>query len=192
MSADKRDALATLGTIIDDTQGRDAIHVAVIAVRASQRLFPGQDVGVEDGEASPKAGTLVGIVDPFLKQPVQVGEWFWMLLYPRTITSLRHVWSHPALPDEPPPERKPASMHDKKAASEGWLRSFVAKADCPSYETVIATAIGEGAHQWDPDEYLHFNGQDAHGEIPDEFWDHIEVVTGRKPEHRPKYFSCGC
>lgn len=47
-------------------------------------------------------------------------------------------------------------------------------------------------HQWDADEYLHFNGRDAHGEIPDEFWTHLEIATGKKPPHKPKYFSCSC
>jgi hypothetical protein len=45
---------------------------------------------------------------------------------------------------------------------------------------------------WSPDEYLHFDGEDAHGEIPDEFWTHLEVVTGERPPYRPKYFSCSC
>jgi hypothetical protein len=35
------DALATLGTIIDDTQKRDAIHIAVEPVIAGERLRPG-------------------------------------------------------------------------------------------------------------------------------------------------------
>jgi len=55
MSADKRsvstDALATLGTIIDDTAGRDAIHLAVEPIIAGEKLYPGQDVGISEGKA---------------------------------------------------------------------------------------------------------------------------------------------
>lgn len=190
MSGDNRpvatDALHTLGTIIDDQQKRDAIHLAVIPMQAAQRLFPGQDIGTADGMASTSASPL-GIVDPFLKVPVQQGEWFWMVIYPRTITSLRHVWSHPALPDEPQPV-------SSRAASEAWLRDFVARSDCPTYESVIGKAVehinGIGGG-WD-DDYLHFNGSDAHGEIPDEFWSHIEAVTGLKATRRATYFSCSC
>lgn len=42
--------------------------------------------------------------------------------------------------------------------------------------------------------YIHFDGQDAHAEIPDEFWNHMEVVTGMKFEgdDRATGFSCSC
>jgi hypothetical protein len=33
-------------------------------------------------------------VDPFLADPVQPGQMFWLFLYPQTITGLRHVWEH--------------------------------------------------------------------------------------------------
>ena len=99
MSEDKRpappDAIATLGTIIDATAKRDAIHIAVIPLPAAHKLFPGQDVGVVDGQATAKTEA-AGIVDPFLKENVVPGERFWLFLYPYTITSLRHDWHHPA------------------------------------------------------------------------------------------------
>jgi DNA-directed RNA polymerase subunit beta len=41
------------------------------------------------------------------------------------------------------------------------------------------------------DGYIVFD-RDASGEIPDEFWDHIEIVTGRVVKNRPRYFSCAC
>jgi len=111
---------------------------------------------------------------------------FWMVLRPRLITSLRHVWTHPDLPDEP----GVAAEQDApdKVASEKWLRHFCATADCPSYEAVIGRLIDEDV---DGEEYLHF-GTDAHGEIPAEFWKHVEIVTGRKFSNPPTYFSCAC
>jgi len=35
-------------------------------------------------------------------------------------------------------------------------------------------------------------GKDASGSIPDEVWEHVEAVTGKKQEIRPSYFSCSC
>lgn len=189
MTADKRsiatDALEVLGTIIENIEvGRDAIHLAVEPVTATEKLVPGQHVGADGSSKEPH----VGIVDPFLERPVQPGQRYLLVIYPRQITSLRHVWSHPAFAGDGQPVLSEA---DKKAASEQWLRDFIAGADCPDYHTVIAAAINGGDDAWD-DDYLHFEGHDAHGEIPDVFWDHVEIVTGQKPARRAKYFSCNC
>lgn len=194
MSADKRtvstDALETLGTVIGVDEKRDAIHLAVEPVTAgAQRLMPGQDIGLdEEGKASAYAKPHLGIVDPFLKDTVQPGQRFWLVVYPRQIKSLRHVWEHPAFPLSGETEVAP---QPSKAASEAWLRNFINGADCPGYEEVIAKAVNNDS--WS-DEYLHFDGSDAHGEIPPEFWDHVEIVTGRKipGDKRASFFSCSC
>ncbi len=86
-----------LGQLIDDTQHRDAIHIAVAPVEAAEQLRPGQHIGVRvDGRASTRGTAPIGIVDPFLKADVLEGQRFWLFLYPYTITSLRHDWTHPA------------------------------------------------------------------------------------------------
>lgn len=195
------DALATLGTLIDETAARDAIHLAVEPMIAGETLTPGADVFVRNGKAyylGEGEDSPAGIVDPFLSlcsgvDLVPPGAHFWLILMPRTITSLRHVWEHPDFPASAGAPEPKAALTDKEA-SERWLRDFVARSDCPSYEAVIATAIGEGARQWSEGEYLHFEGVDAHGEIPPEFWDHVEIVTGRTiPQgSRASWFSCGC
>lgn len=208
--SDKRsvatDALETLGTLIDDKQKRDAIHLAVEPVVAGERLSPGERITVVDGVAmSADDPEALGIVDPFLKNPVRKGQRFWFVMLPRTIKSLRHVWAHPAFPDEvgteapdepDEPEEVPPAIRtlrnlQTKERSERWLREFCNSADCPSYETVMAT-IANGNRGSRDGEYLHFSGSDAHGEIPAEFWDHAETVLGRKLEQRPTHFSCSC
>lgn len=91
-----------LGRLCGDDARRDAVHVAVAPVVAGMDLLPGAHVGLtQDMQAvlGPRAacGTdAVGIVDPFLHSPVKKGERFWLVLYPGTITGLRHVWTHPA------------------------------------------------------------------------------------------------
>lgn len=74
---------------------RDAVHVACIPVKAGRPLAPGEYVKVVNGEAE-LSSTPDGIVDPFLKELVHYGEWFWLLLLPGTVTGMRHEWSHPS------------------------------------------------------------------------------------------------
>lgn len=104
------DALATLGYIVDETAQRDAIHLAVEPVVAGQLLHAGQHVGKLPNEGAPEYGittNTVGIVDPFLRGPVHRGQRFWLILYPRQITSLRHVWEHPEFPPAFPEFKEP-------------------------------------------------------------------------------------
>lgn len=202
--SDKRsvatDALETLGTIIDAQAKRDAIHLAVEPVIAGVVLPPGMHISVTDGVAMPAIpGEGLGIVDPFLLRPVKMGERFWFVMYPRTVTSLRHVWAHPAFPDVAttetiaelvPPAIRTLRDQLSKDSSERWLREFCESSDCPSYERVMA-AIVDADWSWD-DDHLHFDGSDAHGDIPPEFWAHVEIVLGRKIDKKPSHFSCSC
>jgi hypothetical protein len=198
------DALATLGTILTEQHGRDAIHLAVLSATARHVLMRGTHIGIgADGLASNSAKPYLGIVDPFLKGAVQPGEQFWLMLYPRTITSLRHVWAHPSIPDEP----ETTKDNKSKEASEAWLRAFCNGADCAGY-TAVMGAIRDGHYSGDEErvnndpsewsvsfdgEYIHHNGSDSSGIVPPEFWDHAETVLGRKIQHSAEtYFSCSC
>lgn len=193
MSVDKRsvftDATATLGQIIDETAARDAVHIAVEPVYAGATIFPGQSVAIKNNDiAVPVApGEGVGIADPFLPaKAIYFGERFWLFVNPRTITSLRHVWAHPAFEGVAEP------VVDK-AASEAWLRNFVDQSDCPGYETVIAAALND-VEGYGDDRWVMIHGSDAHGKIPPEFWDHLEIVTGQTipSDERAPHFSCSC
>lgn len=105
MTVDKRsvhtDALHTLGFIHTQDEGRDAIHLAVEQVTAGSYLNPGAHIGRDaDNRYTIRApGEGLGIVDPFIQGMVRPGDRFWLVVYPRKITSLRHVWSHPDFDD---------------------------------------------------------------------------------------------
>lgn len=177
-----------VGEILTESQERDAIHVAVASVIARDRLAPGEHIGFLSSDNQEEVCSLrhsservgIGIVDPFLKEPVEDGQRCWMFLYPRTITSLRHSWTHPAF--------APAAPIADKLKSEAWMRDFLWSMSGPDYETVIAAAVSGSGF----DDYLLIQGDDAHGEIPPEFWDHVEVITGRKCPRRATYFTCSC
>lgn len=186
--SDKRtvhtDALETLGTIIGEDEKRDAIHLAVAPVVARETLRPGQNV-TADGYGR---GNFVGIVDPFLVNSVSAGERFWLVIYPRKINSLRHVWSHPAFPDE---GAAPAEFTKEQA--EQRLRVITESWDGPSYgEFIEIVTNGESGHYSMEGDHIYSYGVDASGEIPSEVWDLAEVITGRKIASRPQWFSCSC
>jgi hypothetical protein len=218
-NAEKRsvstDALETLGTLIGENEKRDAIHLAVEPVVANEDLYPGEDIGLISPGVGGRSDKPVGIVDPFLEEEiVKKGQHFWLVLYPRQITSLRHVWSHPAFPEEPEvsspsqtvfteeEEMKIKRVNGIISGSEQWLRNFCANNDCPSYETVMEVVMSDEdqgdidedyGHTWKKnDDYIVFYGTDAHASIPDEFWEHVEAVTGKRFTTRPTHFSCSC
>jgi hypothetical protein len=89
-----------LGRLIEDgDRRRDAIHIAIAPVTATERLTPGQHVGlVKEGnlDLAGPCEKCIGIVDPFLTAEVEAGQRFWLFLYPNTVTGMRHIWAHPA------------------------------------------------------------------------------------------------
>lgn len=191
--SDKRqvttDALETLGTIISDQEKRDAIHLAVEPIIAVEKLYPGQDVGLKDGGAG-VTDNPVGIVDPFLKTPVLAGERFWLVVYPRQIESLRHVWSHPAF------EQSDAS--GPTSESQQWIKAFAAEID-QTYNKLMQAASywveGEReGQQWNGN-YTYDNSE-SYKDVPDEkweeFWHHYEIVTGTTAKERTSFFTCSC
>ncbi len=130
--SDKRsvatDALETLGKIIDESAGRDAIHLAVEPVVAARKLHPGDHVGFVDGGVGP-CDNPVGIVDPFLEWNVKKGERFWLVVYPRQITSLRHVWTHPAFQNAQVPESKNVQAPESTMLSQSTTTAALPAAD---------------------------------------------------------------
>lgn len=187
---------------------RDAIHIATAAVFAETDLEPGDHVGLTTerpdvmglSEIAP-----LGIVDPFLTETVKKGERFWVFLYPGTIRSLRHAWSHPAF------DKKQQLIEDlKDSIHKRRMRQFAAslpkvgeeeeyenghwvitrEGTQPTYEEVLERAkdyVQNGEYWCDGGT---FEGQ---GLYP-EFWTDFEVITGIECPKSDQYsfFSCSC
>jgi hypothetical protein len=81
---------------------RDAIHVPILPVIALEVLNPGDKIALKnigDSFAASKSKSPVGVVDPFLKEPVKVGERFFCWIKPSTVHKLWHEWTHPIFDD---------------------------------------------------------------------------------------------
>lgn len=185
--SDKRtvatDALATLGTIIDKTAKRDAIHLAVYPIVAAEKLYPGQHIGIVDEKATTKAEKKLGIVDPFVSGFIPDGDMFWLIVYPRQITSLRHVWEHPEF------DKPPVSIESEFDKSQKWIMDFADRI------RQHPTKLMEAADLWvEEGEYTYDNSESYkdHWEDFTEFWKHYEVVRGKKPKSLESFFTCSC
>lgn len=211
MSGDKRsvttDALETLGSIIGPDEARDAIHLAVENVVAGEVLWPGQPIGLKDdgmayfhGTASMRGKKHLGIVDPFLVNRVNAGEHFWLVVFPRQIKSLRHVWEHPDFPPSRDNLMLSSVTHgrddlgtsgeDTVAKASVYLHR-VARDTERTYEELIQL----GKDNLDHDEFVTQHDSESWRDSfdHDRFWDAFKLVTGIDPGDRGGYiFNCSC
>lgn len=165
----------SIGNLLGESATRDAIHIAVAPMIATENLRPGQHVGLSgDEEHAAAVKDTIGIVDPYLRAPVKPGDRFFLFLYPNTVTGLRHQWQHPAFTGE-------------KAASEKWLRDY-AEENYADYNDLLAGATsGDG--------YTFGMNLDNYPDENHILWTHVENITGKRFSHKHKsgaYFSCSC
>lgn len=167
-----------VGQVLSEAQPRDAIHMAVASVIADCNLMPGNHVGFVPGSSehvSTTAAVNIGIVDPFLPVRIYTGERFWLFLYPRTVTTLRHAWEHPAFPGEQP-------VLTDTTVSRMWLEDLAGEVGM-SYERLLAGIADGRIHTGDREMYGCRNEEDVKR--------HYSIVTGNEPPDSV-YFSCAC
>lgn len=187
--------MIAIGSLINEAELRDAIHIAVAPVVANEILRVGQDIGFVGTDGKTVGGLnrdkCIGIVDPFLERTVLPQQRFWMFLYPNTITQLRHDWTHPAfaVKDNEQPTG-PVAM------SRAWIEAFAGKLD-QTYNRLMSSA-----ERWIESESDAYNGfgytydntaiyKNYYEEFT-VFWHHYEIVTGRKPKTAECFFTCSC
>lgn len=178
-----------IGQIITDPQEKDAIHMAIAPVVAREKLCPGDRVGPYDDEEYGEHNNPIGIVDPFLNKNVKKGEKFWLFLFPGSITSLRHDWTHPSFNPTAVIKLKPYDPPTKSVVSrdEQWIRDY-ADGENIGYDELMVAAD----NYQQTGEYFSDGGRFEGMWIPDEFWIHWETVTGKVAKDKGSFFSCSC
>ena len=212
------DALETLGMIHQHDEKRDAIHLGVEPVEAGEYLDVGAIIGIKDGKAcrSTKHNGIkaLGIVDPFLESKVLPGQRFWLVVMPRQITSLRHVWEHPDFPDSRETSHEVAVTKAWDDLSDAERKTHVAigteLGKAWEYLEEYARELSDYDDQFTADDlfdtgkvnledpsgwnYL-VGGSSMEGERPSaEYWEAMSVLLNRDltEVNKPNFFSCSC
>lgn len=186
------DKVPKLGSLITDTQHRDAVHIAVAPVTAGEELRPGERIGFTGNAFT--VGTdarKIGIVDPYLSDNVKKGEQFYMFLLPNTITSLRHEWTHPDFEREEELLKAEPTFQKLSGptAEEEWVRAY-ADGIGSTYDELMYGAddyVRSG-------DYLVRGGTFEGVYITDEFWDKYEIIRKTKlnADDRDNFLGCSC
>lgn len=203
------DALETLGYSIGPNEERDAIHLAVEPVVAGEYLKPGDHVRYEDGVAHKTKSYshgAVGIVDPFLMNVLRPGDRFWLVIYPRKIKSLRHVWECDGFPNSS--GLKPKTFESAKMGKDlkieeaiRWVHNYVDElnSECGEYSDYSSpTSYDElmsYAETWTSrggGDYLNCGGLLEGVYTSEEFWEKFRIITGKYVNPQTNFFSCAC
>jgi hypothetical protein len=186
-------AARLVGRTLPEGTESDAIHIPVYPVELAEDLPPGAWVVIEDGKARKPKKTDRGwleagqaIIDPFMderywdrksKTPmIKKGSRVFVMFPPGTISSLRHVWTHPALDFE-----------------DAWLTGFASQFEMSAEALIIAAR-----KYLDHGEYcgLPFDTpDDGHdGYYMGMFWEAYRKKTGdaRAEDRKDGFFSCAC
>ena len=167
-----------LGSFSSEHEKRDAVHVAILPVKAGCHLWPGERVSLDSHQCARRDNSPEwnGVVDPFLTQKIELGQWFWLCLRPGSITSLRHDWTHPQIPAA-------VVTNDHAAWGERMLRQFTDEWGIGYGELLDAIAAGE----------VYCFGDDSHPYIQDhpELFSYVEAIVGRAIP-KTTTFRCAC
>jgi hypothetical protein len=181
---------AKLGALIEtlgEQNQRDAVHIAVVPIKAHATLRPGDHIAVTEDGTTSKYGPPIGIVDPFLSSSVPTGSTFWLFLYQGSVNTLRHEWTHPAFPTI----NSQDNSKFQKEMSEIWLKAYAMK-----FTNGYDDTSEKEAYQRLLDNIEVYQGTDMHSRSElrseKELQYHAEIVLGRKINFDDFGFSCSC
>lgn len=180
-----------IGTILQQYEPRDAVHVAVFSAYCDYALNRGDRVKLVPGfnnKVIKSDDEGIGVVDPFLLTPVYEGQIFYVFMYPNTIISLNHNWTHPSFLKNEDPKTN-------MGEAEKWLRAFCLM-NLADFDELIP-AVLECTNRSNGPHFGTDRGADLLREKDYEFWHYIEQYTGNKfsEDHRElvaNNTSCAC
>jgi hypothetical protein len=182
-----------IGQLTTPNANRDAIHVAIIPVISDEVLSAGAHVGVVSMSSmgvkvSRNAKTKIGIIDPFLKELyTSKNSACWLFLYPKTVTNLRHDWSHPDLDKE-----NFVNKSTQKEISQNWLWDYARRHDNYNSPRVAYETLIDNAYNGD----IVYQGHDLHSidelDSAEELMFHLSVVLGKKVTLDDFNYGCSC
>lgn len=184
------DILSKVGTLLDAHCERDAVHIAMMSVKAGERLKPGQRIGfiMGDFEHVGESSDPCGIVDPYLGDDVEIGQIFLMFMFPGSIVSIRHHWEHPAFNNEARAWMEDFVSHINDEANEWVSRHF---------ELTVDEVLDIARKCLEDDDFysycLPFDTPDRCFTDIEQFWKCFEILTGKKVvDKEVTIFRCAC
>ena len=181
-----------LGQLLDDSDQRDATHVALHPMTAGMELYPGQRMGfatdsdVAFADTVDKTQHIIGIVDPFLSHPVHKGNRFYCWLFPNTVTGMRHSWEHPLLGES---KDKVVDACPTPLA-KAWIENFAIDMGF-TYDELMGAARYAVQHGTNfvclPDDFDRYPNEDQ----VETFWVKFDTVEGTRTNINMG-FSCAC
>lgn len=184
-----------LGQLITEEVKRDAIHIALTPVRATEKLKPGQHIGLKPGSELFVGNfkPYIGIVDPFLTKAVQKDDIFYLCLYQNTVTGMRHHWTHPSFIEEID-TIKPSEIKSEIETAKEELDKIAHMAGV-SYDRLY-NALEDYVTSGD---YTHNGNNEDYGTVSAydkmKMWEYFELISGLKNTDDGYYampFSCSC
>jgi hypothetical protein len=167
-----------LGKTPDVLGDKDAIHVAIVSVRAGRAIEPGQRCGLNaDREAVPDRKGC-GYADPWRRKTIMRGEAFWMLLNQDEVPNVQHHWEHPTLDFSPPTTAAKRNKWIQQTADEFGV----------TYEQIMAAAEYVVEH----DKPAPYPGEKDLSEIYFDRWEFWSEWAGETLTEFPNYGSECC
>lgn len=174
----------TFGGLAKGINKQDAIHIAVLLVKATFTVKPGDKVRVKrEGDwwvtTNDETVEPLGVADPFIERSIEEGCTFYVFVYPNTVMNMTHSWTHPLL----------GSKDEAKARFEKHAEALGV-----SYEDLLSAAhrandYGEYHTQYGTDDQRDYMlSLDLK-----EFWFDFATLTGAEIHDDEHYvYSCTC